>query len=83
MPWEETEDYIRGGHESLDKYDKDSMRTIDIDAGKGTKAVVGCPKGHFKNGKCSVGTQVQSFLFHKKTGWTMSKGKEWVGKSKK
>jgi hypothetical protein len=83
MPWEETEDYIRSGHESQDKYDKDSMRTIDIDASKGIKAVIGCPKGHFNNGKCGVGTQVLSYLFAKKKGWTMTKAKEWFEKSKK
>ncbi len=68
MPWEETGDYIRSGHENLDKYDRDSMRTIIIDAGKDIKAVIGCPKGHFKNGKCDVGTQVQSYLFAKDKG---------------
>ena len=82
MPWEETDDYIRSGHESPDKYDKDSMRTIDIDATEGIKAVIGCPKGDFIGGKCSVGTQVQSYLFSKERGWTMTKAKEWFEKSK-
>lgn len=83
MPWEETGDYIRSGHESPDKYDNDSMRTIDIDAAQGIKAVIGCPKGNFKGGKCAVGTQVQSYLFAKEKGWTMTKAKEWFEKSKK
>lgn len=83
MPWAETEEYIRSAHESEDKYDKDSMRTIDIDGAKGIKAIIGCPKGHFKNGKCAVGTQVLSYLFAKKSGWTTSKAKEWFEKSKK
>jgi len=82
LPWEETDDYIRSGHESPDKYDKDSMRTIDIDATEGIKAVIGCPKGDFIGGKCSVGTQVQSYLFSKERGWTMTKAKEWFEKSK-
>lgn len=83
MPWEETCDYIRSGHESPDKYDNDSMQTIDIDAAQGIKAVIGCPKGNFKGGKCAVGTQVQSYLFAKEKGWTMTKAKEWFEKSKK
>ncbi len=82
MPWEETEDYIRSGHESPDKYDKDSMRTIEIDAAEGIKAVIGCPKGNFKGGKCSVGTEVQSYLFAKEKGWTTAKAKAWFAKSK-
>ncbi len=83
MPWEETDDYIRSGHESPDKYDKDSMRTIEIDAEEGIKAVIGCPKGNFKQGKCAVGTEVQSYLFAKEKGWTMTKAKAWFEKSKR
>ncbi len=83
MPWEETEDYIRSAHENPDNYDKDSMRTIDIDAAEGIKAVIGCPRGNFKQGKCAVGTEVQSFLFAKEKGWTMTKAKAWYEKSKK
>lgn len=45
MPWEETKEYIRSGHEIIDMYDKNSIRTITIDEGKGIKALVGCPKG--------------------------------------
>ena len=82
MPWEETDDYIRSGHESPEKYDKDSMRTIEINATEGIKAVIGCPKGNFIGGKCSVGTQVQSYLFAREKGWTMAKAKEWFEKSK-
>jgi len=83
MPWEETEDYFRSSHESQNKYDKDSMRTIDIDEAKGIKAIVGSPRGHFRNGKCGVGTQVLSYLFAREKGWTMAKAKEWFEKSKK
>jgi len=75
LPWEETDGYVRSGHERPDKYDKDSMRTIDIDSAKGIKAVIGCPKGNFKGAKCSVGTEVQSFMFAKEKGWTMTKGR--------
>jgi hypothetical protein len=83
LPWEETDDYIRSGHGDPDKYDKDSMRTISIDAVEGIKAVIGCPKGNFKAGKCAVGTEVQSYLFAKEKGWTMTKAKAWFEKSQK
>ena len=83
MPWEETKDYVRSGHENPDKYDKDSMRTIDIAESKGIKAVIGCPKGHFKNGKCDIGTEVQSYLFAKDSGWNMIKAKEWFENNSK
>jgi hypothetical protein len=76
MPWAETNEYIRSGHENPENYDKNSMRTIDIDSGKGIKAIVGCPRGHYKNGKCAVGMQVQSYLFAKDKGWGLPKAKE-------
>jgi len=82
LPWEETEDYIRSGHENPDKYDKDSMRTIEIDSAEGIKAVIGCPRGNFKAVKCTVGTEVQSYLFAKEKGWTMLKARAWFEKSK-
>ncbi len=83
MPWEETEEYIRSAHESTDNYDRDSLRTIEIDADQGIKAIVGCPKGHFRNGRCNVGTQVLSYLFAKNKGWNTAKAKEWFEKSEK
>ncbi len=83
MPWEETDEYVRSGHESPEKYEKDSMRTIEIDAADGIKAVIGCPKGNFSGGKCTVGTEVQSYLFAKEKGWTMTKAKAWFAKAKK
>ncbi|MDD1770148.1 MAG: hypothetical protein LUO79_03595 [Methanomassiliicoccales archaeon] len=81
MPWEETEDYIRSGHGNLDDYEKGSMRTIAIDEAKGIKAVVACPKGNYKGGKCATGTQVVSFLFARDKGWTMAKAKDWFVKN--
>jgi hypothetical protein len=81
MPWEETDDYVRSGHENPDNYDKDSMRTIEIDAAEGIKAVIGCPKGNFKGGKCAVGTRVKSYLFAKDKGWNLSKAKAWFEKA--
>ncbi|MEJ2241518.1 MAG: hypothetical protein P8Y18_05175 [Candidatus Bathyarchaeota archaeon] len=77
MPWEETDNYIRSGHENPDKYDDDSMRTIEIDSDEGIKAIIGCPKGKYENGNCQVGTEVQSYLFSKDQGWTISKAKKW------
>ena len=83
MPWEETAEYIRSGHQDSNKFDEGSLRTIDIDPNQGIKAIVGCPKGHYKNGKCQVGTEIKSFLFAKKDGWTMEKAKIWFENHKK
>jgi len=44
---------------------KKSFRTIKIK--EGVKLVVGCPKGKFKSGVCTVGTKAQSML-KKKVG---------------
>lgn len=82
MPWEETQDFIRSGHGDPDALDPESMRTIDIDADKGIKAIVGCPKGKFEGGKCQNGTVVQSYLFGKDKGWTLDKAKAWFKQHK-
>lgn len=83
MPWEETKDYIRSGHESTEDYDKASFRTITLDEGKGIKAIVGCKKGHYDEKKCTVGTHVLSYLFAKDKGWTMPDATAWFEKNKK
>ncbi len=77
MAWEETEEYIRSGHGDPEKYDKDSYRTIDIDSSKGIKAIVACPVGHFKGGRCDAGMEVTSYLFAKDKGWSMVESKKW------
>jgi len=68
--WEETEQYIRSGHRSLDEFQPQSLRTIDIDIGNGIKAVVG---------KCigSDAIEVLSYLFSREKGWTLEKAKAW------
>ncbi|GAG89291.1 unnamed protein product, partial [marine sediment metagenome] len=43
----------------------------------GVKAIVGCPKGKYEDGKCTVGMQVQSFLFNK-SKFTMEQAKAWL-----
>ena len=83
MPWEETKDYIRSGHENSDHFDKGSIRTITLDEGKGIKALVGCPKGNYDSKKCEVGTHILSYLFSKGKGWTMDDAKAWFAKAKK
>ena len=83
MPSEETKDYIRSGHESTDKFDKDSIRTITLDDGKGIKALVGCPRGNYDSKKCQFGTQFLSFIFSKDKGWTMDDAEAWFARSKK
>jgi hypothetical protein len=83
MPWEETKEFIRSGHENLDKYDKNSIRTITIEEDKGVKAIVGCLKGHYDAKKCEVGTHVVSYLFAKEKGWTVTTAQDWFEKKKK
>lgn len=83
MPWDKTDEYIRSGHGNKSKYDSDSFRTIVIDEKEGIKAIIGCPKGHFKNGKCNAGTEVESYLFALDKGWSMEKAKDWFEKHEK
>jgi hypothetical protein len=75
IPWDESGDYIRSGHRSLDDFEKDSFRTITISTEEGIKAVIGKPKGKDT-------TEVQSYLFAKDKDWTVDKAKEWFEKHK-
>jgi hypothetical protein len=83
MPWEETKDYIRSGHESTEDFDHRSFRTINIDESKGIKAIVACRKGHYDESKCEVGTHVISYLFAKDKGWTISEAQVWFDKARR
>jgi hypothetical protein len=75
LPWDETDDYIRSGHEDPGKFVDSSFRTIDVDADKGIKAVIGKLKGDPRGS-----THVQSYLFVKSKGWNMDKAKAWFEK---
>jgi len=83
MPWEETKEYIRSGHESTDDYDKTSFRTITLDEEKGIKGIVGCKKGHYEENKCTTSMHIISYLFAKEKGWTMSDAQAWFDNVKK
>jgi len=58
MPWENTEQYIRSGHRNTDEFQKDTLRTITLDAKAGIKAVIGKPKD-------KQAIEVLSYLFEK------------------
>lgn len=45
------------------EFAKGSLRTISV--GKGTKMVVGCMKGQFHRGRCSVGVRAQNIMKRK------------------
>jgi hypothetical protein len=73
LPWDDTEQYIRTGHRNPDEFQKETLRTITLNAKEGIKAVIGKPKGKHA-------MEVLSYLFEKEKGWTIEKAKEWFGK---
>ena len=76
-----TENYIRIRVRDPDDFDSESFRTIDISTEEGIKAIVGCPKGKYENGQCSVGMEIQSYLFDKDK-WTVAGAEKWVEEHK-
>ena len=50
--------------QSPKQFDKRSFRTISTGDKKGTKLIIGCPKGKYdaKKKRCKVGTRAQSKL---------------------
>jgi len=69
-PWEQTEEYIRSGHGSVEM--AETCRTTDFNGKlpQGMKAIY-CKK------KGSDEWYIQSYLFPLKEGWTMDKAKTW------
>jgi hypothetical protein len=64
---EEGGQYWRVRVKSPDKFDAQSFRIIDLKDDGSIRAVIGCPKGQFKNGVCQVGTEIQAYLFRKES----------------
>lgn len=74
---EETEEYIHIRARNPDLFVEGKYRTIDIDAEKGIKAVI----GKLKNDP-DGSTVVQKYIFEKSKGWTMEKAQAWVKEHK-
>jgi len=70
LPWEEDEDFVHSGHRSQDEFQPNAFRTITLSEEEGIKAVIGKPRGKHT-------TEVVSYLFDKKKGWTINKAKAW------
>jgi len=75
---EETDEFIHIPVRSAADFVKESFRTIDIDAKKGIKAVIGKLKSD-PDGS----TKVQKYIFDKGKGWTLASAQEWVKEHKK
>lgn len=79
---EVTENFIRIPVKDEANYEPDSIRTIDIDAEKGIKALSACPKGSWEGGVCSVGVEVITYLFDN-TKWDEAQAQAWVDEQSK
>lgn len=79
---EDTGDFVIIRVKDPDYFDPDSFRTIVISEDKGIKATIGCKKGEFSAGKCSIGTEVQRYLFDKEK-WTIEEAQAWVDENSK
>ena len=73
MPWEETDDYIRSGHHAPGWCQDGTARTVTLNDSQGIKAIMCRPHGSDK-------MAIQSYLFAKEKGWTISKAKAWFSK---
>jgi len=74
---EETENFVHVPVRDAGLFVDNSFRTIEIDADKGIKAVIGKLKSDPKGS-----TKVQKFIFDKSKGWTLEKAKAWVNEHK-
>jgi hypothetical protein len=75
---EETENFVHIPVRDAGDFDQETFRTIDIDADRGIKAVIGKLKSDPEGS-----THVQKFLFAKDKEWTLEKAQAWVNEHKK
>jgi hypothetical protein len=75
---EETDAFIHIPVRDAGDFVQDSFRTIDIDADKGIKAVIGKLKSDPESS-----THIQKFLFDKSKDWTLEKAQAWVDEHKR
>jgi hypothetical protein len=75
---EETENFIHIPVDDAADFVEGSFRTIDIDADKGIKAVIGKLKSDPEGS-----THIQKFLFEKSKDWTMEKAQAWIEEHKR
>jgi len=74
---EETEEFVHVRVRDPDLFVEGSFRTIDVDAEKGVKAVVGKLKSDPEGAMV-----MQKYVFAKEKGWTMEKAEAWVKEHK-
>lgn len=63
MPRHTTKKYRRVRIKNPKYFDKKSLRTIKVKGRPDVKMIVGCKKGKFKRGRCSIGTELQAMLY--------------------
>ena len=74
MPVEVTDNFVRVRQVDPSLFQKESFRTITIDASHGIKAVIGRRPG-------AKSTEIQTFLFDKKK-WNIEEAKKWCAEHK-
>jgi len=77
MDPEETEEFVHIRVRDPEDFVEGSFRTIEIDAEKGIKAVIGKLKSDPQGS-----TKIQKFIFDKSKDWTMEKAQAWVKEHK-
>ncbi len=61
-----TKKYARIRIKNPKYFDKKSLRTKDIGRKGFSKLIIGCKRGKFKKGRCTIGTQTQAVLLSRK-----------------
>jgi hypothetical protein len=74
---EEGDQYWRVRIKDPGYFAPNSLRTIDINDAGTIRAITGCPKGKFSGGRCSVGVEIQAYLFDA-DAFTKDQARKWV-----
>lgn len=66
MKFRKTKRYLRKRVKPVTAFDPKSFRVKDVGRKGHTKLIVGCPKGKYKQGRCTIGMQTQAVIGERK-----------------
>ena len=76
MPWDQTQNYVRSGHNNPEDFDPETLKTTTLSEEEGIKAVTGKPWNR-------QSTEIITYLFSIEKGWTKEKAQQARKKGKR
>jgi hypothetical protein len=76
LPWDQTQKYVRSGHNNPEDFDPETLKTITLNEEEEIKAITGKPWN-------KQSTETITYLFSIEKGWTKEKAQQWLSQHEK